>query len=188
MQDPFGLLTRYRQSTFPANKVEIAGFLVEAIAPKLWLFLFARVPTPDIEDVRQEVLMAVALGLDSCQATRSGEFWSWVYSIARHKIANRYGNKVQWVPLEPEEMRRLIEASEVVEGMTRQEKGLVEELVLALEKLPEYQRFCVWSHAVEDQTFVAIGAMSGKSASAARMAFNRGTAELKRLLTEKVLT
>lgn len=47
------------------------------------------VPAADVDDVTQEVLVAVSLGLPRFRRDRDGGFRAWVRGIARHKILDR---------------------------------------------------------------------------------------------------
>lgn len=177
-----GKLDRYRQSGYLANKVEIAGHIAEELAVPIWNYLAVRVPLSDVDDLRQEVLLAVVLKLDQCKADNEGSAWSWVYTIARGKIANRFEKDVQWQLIEREEVFRLIEASTEVEGMTRHERVSTEDLLAALDKLDKETRFCIWLCFVEQLSFVQVATLVGKSDSGVRMACKRGLVKLQKLL------
>ena len=180
-----GKLDRYRQSGHLANKVEIAGHIVDEIASPIWNYLAVRVPLSDVADLRQEVLLAVALQLDACDAMDEPTFWSWVYRIARNKVADRNSKAKRWQLMDPQEIFRLIEASAEVEGMTRHEKVENEKILCALAKLDEYKSFCIWQRFILNAAFAEIAATVGKSESAVRMTCVRGLVELKKLLERK---
>jgi RNA polymerase sigma factor (sigma-70 family) len=180
-----GKLDRYRKSGHLANKVEIAGHIVDEIASPIWNFLAGHVPPSDVDDLRQEVLLAVALRLDTCNAMDEPTFWGWVYRIAWNKVADRTSKAKRWQLIDREEVFRLIEASTQVEGMTRHERVDTEELLTALDKLDEETRFCIWQCVVEKHTFVQIATSVGKSVSGVRMTCKRGLVKLQKLLERK---
>lgn len=185
MQDLLELLERYRQSRYIENKVEIAGQIVEAIAGKVWLFLSSRAALGDVDDLRQEVLLAVVTQLDDCNARNQRAFWGWVYRIAANKAANRSNDAAKWVVIEQEEMIRLLEASDKSDGMTRRERADYEEILTALDQLDDRSRSIIWAHLVEGFTFVEIAAAAGKSPAAVRMRCARGLTAARKLLKKK---
>ncbi len=48
------------------------------------------IPAADVEDVAQEVLLAISKELANFQRARDGGFRAWVRGITRHKILDRY--------------------------------------------------------------------------------------------------
>jgi RNA polymerase sigma factor (sigma-70 family) len=113
MDDLIKLVRTYRLTAGLAERIRLAEAIFRLIGPDLHLFVFSRVPHQVAEDIFQEVLKAVAIGLKKFQGDTLKEFWAWCYRIARNKLNDHYRDKVaeRVQPLPPEELWQMVEAS-----------------------------------------------------------------------------
>lgn len=62
--------------------------LLAAFSKKVWYLILKKIPTQDVEDVYQEVCLAVFSGLNRLQSP--DKFMAWVFSLTRRKIHEYY--------------------------------------------------------------------------------------------------
>jgi RNA polymerase sigma factor (sigma-70 family) len=182
MQSLGETLERYRLAKHVETKLRIAEQIADEIAPKLWNYLARRCPPEEVEDLRQEVMMAVVLGLDRCEADSAQQFWGWIYTIARNKLATRLEKRGRMIPVAEEELWRLIEASGEVEAITRNERQELAESWAMLQSLDEHTRTCLWLHHFDGREYAEIAEEMGTSKDAIRMTIKRGLEAAQKLL------
>jgi RNA polymerase sigma-70 factor (ECF subfamily) len=143
------------------------------------------VPPADVDDVTQEVLVAVSLGLPRFRRERDGGFRAWVRGIARHKILDRLRQARRGEPEGGTDAhRRVLELPDAADGPGDDEAG--EEAWLYRRALDlvrtefadkTWQAF--WRVAVDDRPTDAVAVELGMSAVAVRIAKSRVLARLR---------
>ena len=113
MDDLIKLVRTYRVTAGLAERLNLAEAIFRQIEPDLRLFIFSSVPLQTAEDVLQEVLKAVAIGMARFEGSSAKEFWAWCYRIARNKLNDHYRNQAaeRMQPMRSEELWQLVEAS-----------------------------------------------------------------------------
>lgn len=69
--------------------------LLEFLQPEIRTYLKGQIQShpsssAQAEELTQEVLLRIARSIESCQANSAGELWSWIRSIARNVVTDRY--------------------------------------------------------------------------------------------------
>ena len=83
MDELLDLLGRYRDAMSLAEREQLADQIIDQIGADLSRYIRSRFRQKDaVDDVLQETLIAIALGLPKFQGTSRPMFWSWCYRIA----------------------------------------------------------------------------------------------------------
>ena len=146
----------------------------------------AGIPDHDIQDVSQNVFVAVSANLATFRADRPGTtFRAWMRGIARHKLQHYFQDRgepaaggtdahmrLQEVPTPPDELE-LSEAPADVAGVYHRAVSLVRD------QFEERTWRAFWRVAVENRTPAEVGAEMGITANAVRQAKSRVLRRLK---------
>lgn len=143
----------------------------------------AGVPPADVDDVSQEVLLAVANGLADFRRERAGSFRAWVKGITRHKALDRHrkaGPAGEGGTDAHERMQGVADPGpesddDAAEGAWLYRRAL--DLVKAEFADKTWQAF--WRVAVDDRPTDAVAAELGMTAVAVRIAKSRVLARLR---------
>lgn len=148
---------------------------------------------PDVEDVTQEVFLAVAAKLAGFTKGPPGSFRSWLYTIARHK-ADDHHRRTHARPAAAggsAAQARLEELAEATGESSGAEQGVSERAILvrrALEMVrPEFQPRtwqAAWQVVVEGRRPAEVAAALGMSAGAVYTAKSRVLGRLRELLSD----
>jgi len=137
------------------------------------------VPENDIEDVTQEVFIAVIQSLRTFRG--DSQFGTWLRTLTNHKVAEYYRkrNRKQEPLLAP-----LSEAAGKLEGGAP--KAMEERIFLqrSLLKLPENYREVILLRFAEDLQFNEIAELMGQNLEAVKSLFRRAIAALRNQLDE----
>ena len=172
----------YREAAHAETKLLIAERIAEELAPELWTFLAGRCPLDEVDDLRQDVLLAVVLGLDGCRAATHAAFWGWVYTIARNKVATRLDKMNRLQLMEADQFWHLVEASGDFVALMGYEREDLREVWAILDGMDDYIRHCLWRYHVDGADLEEIAEELGKSKDAVRMTIGRGLATARKLL------
>ena len=170
------LVNRFQRSSDPDEKLALADQIVVRLSPDLHLFIAPRVPPNLVDDVLQETLIAVALGLDTFQGHTDKQFYGFCYTRCRNKCVDalRKASVIQKHEFSGEELWSAVLESERKEPLTDEEREMLRE---ALDLLAEVRPPCVdylVAHYVVGMTFEEMGAEFGfPSEDAARMKTHR---------------
>jgi RNA polymerase sigma-70 factor (ECF subfamily) len=146
----------------------------------------AGIPDHDVQDVAQEVFVAVSSNLAKFQADRPGTtFRAWMRGIARHKLQHYFDDRgehavggtdaqnwLQQVPAPADEI-------ELSEGPTEVAGVYHRALSLVRGQFEERTWRAFWRVAVEDRSPVDVGAEMGITPNAVRQAKSRVLRRLK---------
>jgi RNA polymerase sigma factor (sigma-70 family) len=135
----------------------------------------ARVPRTDVEDVVQDVLLAVATALARLRSSDAAVFWRWVWRIMRCKIADHYRRADGLLPEAAAAMRADDDASCSVSV----EEWL--DAISLLNALPPRQQAVVILHVALGMPCGEVGRLLGMSEGAVRTMSQRAVLTLRRL-------
>jgi RNA polymerase sigma-70 factor (ECF subfamily) len=149
--------------------------LCDRVLPALYNRLRAQLPAEVVEDVAQEVCIAVMKGIRRFRAHST--FRTWVAAIARHKAADYYrhrGRRPQTMPLD-------LETNDPAAGEEWQERVMVR---LALQRLPDHYQEVLLLRFAEGLPFDQVAEALGISLEAAKSRYRRAVAVIAGELSE----
>lgn len=160
--------------------------VVIEVRPSLYAFVRNNCPEKIADDVLQEALEGIARGVRRFKGQTEEQFWSWCYTIARRKIADRLKAELRHtcVSLDAEETSRAIEAAAASQIFTPREILELKDTVALLDRLDAKSRDLLSKRFVLGWDFKTIGEDIGKSPDAARMEVSRSCARARKLLLE----
>lgn len=166
--------------------IRFAEEVIVRVGPQLRHFVATRCPESDVEDVYQDVLLAVATSLPKFEGASDPAFWSWCYRIAQRRLADFYRSrgKLPTVSIDIEEVRREVEGSTASPEVSEADRLA---LSSALELLGKVKPPCVdYLHAyyILDLDYPEMAVMFHSKADAMRMRVNRCLALANALLTQ----
>lgn len=175
----------YRLTPALDQRLRLAEEIFRTIEPDLRFFVFSALPLPASEDVFQEVLKAVALGLEKFTGGSSGEFWGWCYGIARNKLSDHLrkqsSDRLQHMP--QAELLQLIDASTTVEPLSAGDRlDLEYAMKLLTSSKPECYEY-LWRHYIFGMAYAEIAAEENLKYDAVRMKIGRCLDDARALLT-----
>lgn len=150
--------------------------LLEAIAPRLRKFAangLSRIGNADVEDVVQEILLAIHLKRQTWMQDQP--FLPWLNAIARHKmidVMRRKGRRGE-VPIEG--------LVEILPDETQAPETSVSELNKLVSRLDGKQQTVISSISLDGNSIKDTAAKLGMSEGAVRVAFHRGLKKLAEL-------
>jgi RNA polymerase sigma-70 factor, ECF subfamily len=159
---------------FRDGRKEAFDMLYQRYLPSVYKRVRYVVPEGDIEDVTQEVFIAVLKSLPSFRG--DSQFGTWLRTLTNHKIAEFYRkrNRKQ-EPL----LASLSEASGRTEGNT---SAMMEERIFiqrALQKLPGNYREVILLRFAEDLQFNEIAELMDQNLEATKSLFRRAISALR---------
>lgn len=178
------LARTYRLSTSLPDRLQLGDELFRLIEPKLRLYLLSALPPHAAEDALQETLKGIVTGLPSFAGHTPSEFWSWCYRIARNKVADhlRKSSADRALPMPPEEMRRLVDASASHHALSPADRlDLDDAMKLLIEAKPECYEF-LWNHFVLGFAYGEIAEAKGIEYDTARMKVGRCLGEAQAIV------
>lgn len=137
------------------------------------------VPEEDVEDVTQEIFIAVLKSLPSFRG--DSQFGTWLRTLTNHKVAEFYRKRTR--KREP----LIAPLSEVSGRLTGETSGALEERIFlqgVLQKLPENYREIILLRLAEDLQFNEIAEITNQSLEATKSLFRRAIAALRNQLDE----
>jgi RNA polymerase sigma-70 factor (ECF subfamily) len=152
--------------------------LYERYFPTTYTWVRFKVPEIDVEDVTQEVFIAVLKSLSSFKG--HSKFSTWIWTVTRHKIADYYRSH-ELIPIEQNEYEELTEhnLSNHAESVENRQDDLVT-IQHALCQLPKNYQDILLMRFVDDMSFNEIARQNGQSLDATKSLFRRSVAALAR--------
>lgn len=173
MGDVIQLVRSYREAATLDQRLTVGDALLRQIAPDLQLFLLSSSPR-DSADLLQEILVLIVRGLLRFEGTTEQAFWAWGYRIARNKLADHFrGKAMKLEPIAPEDIGRLVDASQAVETLSAEDR---DDLAFAMRLLAQAKPDCLeflWSHFVAGFDYGEIAEERGLSYDNTRMKIGR---------------
>lgn len=165
------------------------GILVERYLPRVLRRLRVVLPAEEVEDVAQEVFMAVIRSLHSFR--HEAQFGTWLRTLVNRQVANYYRRR-QPTPLSLDQAASDDTADAGAETLppeftlhlsySTDEASLDEQIWLrqALLNLPESYREVLFLRFMEGLPFEEIAHLQGRSLEATKSLFRRAVAALQR--------
>jgi RNA polymerase sigma-70 factor (ECF subfamily) len=150
--------------------------LCDRVLPALYNRLRAQLPPEAVEDVAQEVCIAVMKGIGRFRARSS--FRTWVAAIARHKAADYYRQRSR----EPQTTPLDLETANPGAGDEWRERAMVR---LALRRVPEHYQEVLLLRFAEGLPFDDVAGTLGISLEAAKSRYRRAVAAMAEELREE---
>jgi RNA polymerase sigma factor (sigma-70 family) len=184
MDDLMKLIRTYRLASALSERLRLAERIFHRVGPEMRVFVFGSVSPNVAEDALQEVLKAVAMSLKGFKGGTEKEFWGWCHSIARHKIADHYRatSTERSIPVEPEQLSQLMDASAQAAPMTPQNRL---DLDYAMKLLTAAKPECsdlLWRHYVIGLDYAELAEENNLNSDAIRMRVKRCLDEAKALV------
>ena len=137
------------------------------------------IPEADVEDVTQEVFIAVVKSLNSFRG--EAQFGTWLRTLTNHKVAEYYRkrNRKREAPIVP--------LTEPVGGGEDSRLNMVEERVVlrkALNRISEAHREVILLRFAEGMQFKDIAELTGQNLEATKSLFRRAMSALRSQLDE----
>jgi RNA polymerase sigma factor (sigma-70 family) len=174
----------YCNSDLLAERMRLAEELINQVGPALWGYIHRRVPEAAVDDTFQDVLTAIAEKLHTVRAETDDKIWKWCYRIAFFKCADSHRRKGPEIPVDIEELQRVVDAGAEVERISPGERM---DLNYALALLAAAKPPCVellLSHYVMEIDCADIAETSGETNDAVRMRIRRCLELAQELVTE----
>lgn len=137
------------------------------------------IPENDVEDVTQEIFIAMLKSLSSFRG--DSQFGTWLRTLTNYKVAEFYRKRTR---KQDPRTAPLSEISGKVEGATA---GTLEERIYlqgALQKIPENYREVILLRLAEDLQFNEIADLTNQSLEATKSLYRRAIAALRNQLDE----
>lgn len=178
------LATCYRSSTDFVERLRLAQELFSSLEPQLYLFLVNHAGREPADDLLQETLRALVVGLDGFGGDSEAALWGWSYGIARRKIADHFRNpqRNRTAVWPPQEVSDLIDASEAVLPFAAGERADLDYALDLLDASKPECRELLWSHFVLDMDYGDIAETKALKYDAVRMRVGRCLEEARSLM------
>jgi len=137
------------------------------------------VPESDVEDVTQEIFIAVLRSLSSFRG--EAQFGTWLRTLTNHKVAEFYRRRTR--KQEP----LLAPFSDAAGKMTGNTSKVMEERIFmqdALQKLPENYREIILLRFAEEMQFNEIAVLTKQNLEATKSLFRRAISALRSYLDD----
>ena len=159
--------------------------LLERLRPRIVLWVSSRLSAQlrevvDAEDVAQEILISVNLGLDKFENRGDRAFFAWLFKIAANRIRDLsdYANAEKRKPIEP------IAVSHTTPGSAAIRTEAFERLHEALLCLPRDYRRVIELRRLEERDISEVAAAMDRSENAVRVLYCRALKALKQFLED----
>jgi RNA polymerase sigma factor (sigma-70 family) len=158
--------------------------LVTEVRPSLYQFVCRHCARESVDDVLQEVLIAITKGVRQFRGASEKAVWDWCYTIARHKIADKFRIefKESRISFDEGEIARVLNSLETSGTKSPRELLELKETAEMLRLLGPECRHLLWRRFAEGWSFEEMAQESRKSSDAVRMAVNRCKDGAERLL------
>lgn len=154
--------------------------LYERYLPKVYRRVRCVIPEEDVEDVTQEVFIAVMKSLKSFR--HKAQFRTWLRTLVSRQIANYYRNRN---PREPH-LSDFTDAERFPAlGVVDNREGLDDLIIVrqALRKLPDHYQEVILLRFADGLQFNEIAQLQGQSLEATKSLFRRAIAALHKQVT-----
>jgi len=161
-----------------SGKQDAFVLLYERYFPTTYAWVRFKVPEFDVEDVTQEVFIAVLKSLGSFKG--QSKFSTWIWTVTRHKIADYYRSH-KLISIGQNEYEELTDRnlSNHAESVENRQDDLVT-IQRALCQLPKNYQDILLMRFVDDMSFSEIACQNGQSLDATKSLFRRSVAALAR--------
>jgi RNA polymerase sigma factor (sigma-70 family) len=185
MDDLIKLVKTYRLTAGVADRLRLAEEIFRLIEPDLRLFVSRDIRLPAAEDVLQEILKAIAIGMRQFVGGSNEQFWAWCYRIARNKLTDHFRRQTadREQPMPQDELWQLVESSAQASPMSPADKHDLEYAMnLLTASKPECYDY-LWKHFVFGLAYGEIAEEQHLSYDNVRMKIGRCLDEAKSLVS-----
>jgi RNA polymerase sigma-70 factor (ECF subfamily) len=155
--------------------------LYERFLPSVYARVRFKIPEPEVEDVTQEVFIAILKSLNSFRG--GSKFSTWVRTIINRKIVDFYrasgSNTLETDDYDDVKLHNLVDHRET----SNQQDNLLN-VQHALSKLPQNYQEILLMRFVEEMPFNEIARQNGQSLEATKSLFRRSVAALAQKLED----
>ena len=164
------------------GRQEAFDLLYERLLPSVYARVRFKIPEPDVDDVTQEIFIAVLKSLSNFRG--QAKFRTWIRTITNRKIADYHRSKqpdctdeqdYEYVFREIHENHR--------ETQTKQDN--LDSLQHGLSKLPQSYQDILLMRFVDNMPFNEISRQNGQSLEATKSLFRRAIAALSEKIQEE---
>jgi RNA polymerase sigma-70 factor, ECF subfamily len=167
-------LVRYAQ----LGKEDAFTELYERYLPSVYARVRFKVPEEEVEDITQEIFIAVMKSLDRFRG--QSKFSTWLWTLTSRKIADYYrSSKFLFARNSDSEEAADSGVSSIDRSAVRNQDDLLA-VQNALRKLPENYQEILLLRFVDDVPFNEIAALKGQSLEATKSLFRRSVAALRK--------
>ena len=184
MDELITLVRTYRLMTGLSERLRLGEEIFRRIEPDLRFYVFKAVVQTVADDVLQEILKAIAVGLRRFAGNSHAEFWAWCYGIARNKVNDQLRQQAteRLQPMPEEELRELVEAAAQSSTLSAGDRiDLEYAMNLLTQSKPECYDY-LWNHFVFGQTYGEIATGQNLEYDSVRMRIGRCLAEVQALM------
>jgi len=185
MDDLIKLVKTYRLTAGVADRLRLAEEIFRLIEPDLRLFVSRDIRLPASEDVLQEILKAIAIGMRQFVGGSNEQFWAWCYRIARNKLTDHFRRQTadREQPMPQDELWQLVESSAQASPLSPADKHDLEYAMnLLTASKPECYDY-LWKHFVFGLAYGEIAEEQHLSYDNVRMKIGRCLDEAKSLVS-----
>lgn len=166
------LVREYQRAASLEEADRLGGELIGRVMPVMRGIIAHKCPSRVVDDVSQTVCVTIINGLHKCRRQTEAGFWAWCVSITRHKCADSYRKEQRTIPMDPEDVTRLLDEALQVLPVTESEKARMRNLITALTGGGPCDQLLFWQF-VQDWSPEEIGRELDISPAAARMRVRR---------------
>jgi len=162
--------------TAQSGKQEAFVLLYERYFPSTYAWVRFKVPEVDVEDVTQEIFIAVLKSLHNFRG--HSKFSTWIWKVTNHKIADYYRSH-KMISAEQKNYEDLAESNvpDLTESVETRGDNF-EIIQTALCQLPKNYQDILLMRFVDDLPFNEIARVNGQSLEATKSLFRRSVAAL----------
>jgi RNA polymerase sigma factor (sigma-70 family) len=185
MDELIKLVKTYRLTAGVADRLRLAEEIFRLIEPELRFFVFRAIQPPAAEDVLQEVLKAVAIGMKKFAGGSKEQFWAWCYRIARNKLNDHFHRQAtnREQTMSQDELWQLVESSAQVSPLSPADRHDLEyAMKLLTASKPECYDY-LWKHFVFGLDYGEIAEEQNLSYDNVRMKIGRCLDEARSLVS-----
>jgi RNA polymerase sigma-70 factor (ECF subfamily) len=166
------------------GKQDAFAALYERFLPSVYARVRFKIPEADVEDVTQEIFIAVLKSLHSFRA--QSKFGTWVRTITNRKIVDYHRTK-SVTQVEHQDYENLPGNEHHTQAEFSSQQDDLASIQHALLKLPQNYQDIILMRFVDDMPFSEIARHNGQSIEATKSLFRRSIAALSEKMQEEVL-
>src|SRR5688572_6836368 len=170
------LVKQFQKSRDDAVRLELGDRIVVILSPDLHLYITRRAPKKLVDDILQEALIAIALGLDKFDGDTNERFYGFCYGVCFYEVVDalRRDGRINKHEFSSDELWNAVLESERKEPLTPEDRELLREVLDLLEEVRPPCVAYLEAHFVQGMTFEQVREeFDFPSADAARMKTRR---------------
>ncbi len=161
---------------------EAFDLLYERLLPSVYARVRFKIPEPDVEDVTQEIFIAILKSLGNFRG--QAKFRTWIRTITNRKIADYHRSK-QPDSTDQQDYEYVFREIHENHRETQAKQDNLESLQRGLSKLPQSYQDILLMRFVDNMPFNEISRQNGQSLEATKSLFRRAIAALSEKIQEE---